>query len=94
MAGEDEYEGGPDRLAERMAELDEELAQIRRDGIAYDHEECFTGIRCVAKVIVGPNGETGAVSIPVPGERFESTKEYLVQILRRRCGTLQRRFSP
>lgn len=29
MAAEDEYEGGPDRLAERMAELDEELAEAR-----------------------------------------------------------------
>ncbi len=75
-------------------ELEQELAQIRRDGIAYDNEECFIGIRCVAMVICGPNGETGAVSIPVPGDRFESNKEYLVQILRRRCGALQRRFSP
>lgn len=76
------------------AELEVELAQIRRDGIAYDEEECFVGIRCVAKVVRGPNGEIGSVSIPVPKERFESTKDNLVQILRRRCGTLQRRFSP
>jgi IclR family transcriptional regulator, acetate operon repressor len=76
------------------AALEAELAQIRRDGIAYDQEECFAGIRCVAEAICGPNGEVGAVSIPVPGERFETTKDNLVQILRRRCGTMQRRFSP
>ena len=29
MAAEDEYEGGPDRLEEKMAELDEELAEQR-----------------------------------------------------------------
>jgi DNA-binding IclR family transcriptional regulator len=75
-------------------ELDAELAQIRREGIAYDKEECFPGIRCVAKAVSGPNGEMGAVSIPVPGERFESTKENLAQILRRRCATIQRRFAP
>jgi DNA-binding IclR family transcriptional regulator len=76
------------------AELETELAQIRRDGIAYDREECFVGIRCVAKSLRGPNGEVGAISIPVPKERFESTKDELAQILLRRCGTLQRRFSP
>jgi len=74
------------------AELEAELAVIRRDGIAYDREECFAGIRCVAKAIRGPSGEVGAVSIPVPKERFESTKDNLVEILQRRCGTLQRRF--
>ena len=76
------------------AELEAELTQIRRDGIAYDMEECFVGIRCAAKTVHGPDGEIGAVSIPVPKERFESTKDSLVQILQRRCGTLQRRFAP
>lgn len=76
------------------AELEAELVQVRRDGIAYDREECFAGIRCAAKTVRGPDGEIGAVSIPVPTERFETTKDYLVQILRRRCGTLQRRFAP
>lgn len=76
------------------AELDSQIAQVRRDGIAWDREECFPGIRCAAKSIRGPNGEVGAVSIPVPTERFETTKDNLVQILRRRCGTLQRRFAP
>jgi len=76
------------------AELETEIDEIRRDGIAYDKEECFVGIRCVAKCVRGPNGEVGAVSIPVPRERFESTKDNLVQILRRRCSTMQRRFAP
>ncbi|GGH46014.1 ribosome biogenesis GTPase Der [Microbacterium album] len=44
MAGDDEYEGGPDRLAERMAELDEELIERRaatlRQGLEdYDLDE-------------------------------------------------------
>ena len=59
------------------AELEAELAQIRRDGIAYDMEECFVGIRCAAKTVHGPDGEIGAVSIPVPKERFESTKDII-----------------
>ena len=29
MAAEEEYEGGPDRLEEKMAGLDEELAESR-----------------------------------------------------------------
>ena len=33
MAADDEYEGGPDRLEEKMAELDEELAESRAEAL-------------------------------------------------------------
>ena len=44
MAAEEEYEGGPDHLAEKMDELDEQLAEQRaealRAGLAdYDLDE-------------------------------------------------------
>lgn len=74
--------------------LDAELSQVRRDGIAYDEEECFSGIMCAAKAVSGPNGEFGAVSITVPTQRFEANKDRLVQVLRTRCESLQRRFAP
>lgn len=39
MAVDDEYEGKPDRLAERLAEVDDELAELRaatlRQGLEY-----------------------------------------------------------
>ena len=33
MSAEDEYEGGPDRLEEKLANLDEELAEQRAAGL-------------------------------------------------------------
>ena len=33
MAADDEYEGGPDRLEEKMADLDEELAESRAEAL-------------------------------------------------------------
>jgi DNA-binding IclR family transcriptional regulator len=75
------------------AKLEAELADIRRDGVAYDREESFDGIRAVARCVHGPNGECGAVSIPVPSNRFEEVKDDLVTELRRRSDALQRRFA-
>jgi DNA-binding IclR family transcriptional regulator len=74
--------------------LEAELAQVRREGIAYDREESFAGISAVAKTVHVPQGEVGVVSIPVPKERFESTKAELARILERRCGIMERRFAP
>lgn len=39
MAAEEEYEGGPDRLAERMAELDEELVEARAAALRQSLED-------------------------------------------------------
>lgn len=75
------------------AELVAELAKVRAKGLAYDRDEYLAGISCVGKVIIGPGGELGAVSIPVPSERFVAIEETLVQALVDRCDILQRRFS-
>ena len=75
------------------AKLDAELAQIRRDGIAYDREECFNGIRAVGKFVRGPSGDLCAISIPTPAERFETIKDRLAQMLRICSEGLQRRFA-
>jgi IclR family transcriptional regulator, acetate operon repressor len=68
-----------------------ELSEIRRSGIAYDREECFNGIRAVGKILHAAKGDRCAISIPTPAERFEATKDHIVRILQRRCGTLMRR---
>lgn len=75
------------------ARLEAELADIRRNGFAYDREECFQGILAVGKCVRGPGGQFGAVSIPVPAERFAASEDRLVQLLRSRCEKLQRRFA-
>ncbi len=73
--------------------LEAELAEIRRTGVAYDREETFDGIHAVATCVRGPDGDRGAVAIPVPAQRFEEIKDDLVQVFQRRCGLLQRRFT-
>lgn len=73
--------------------LDQELDEIRRSGIAYDSEEYQLGIMAVAKSISGPTGEFGAVSIPVPADRFAIMRETLAQTLIGRCEILRRRFA-
>jgi DNA-binding IclR family transcriptional regulator len=72
--------------------LDADLAKIRKEGIAYDHEEYQVGVSAVAKVVYGPGGELGAISIVVPTERFDAIEETLAQTLLGRCETVQRRF--
>jgi DNA-binding IclR family transcriptional regulator len=72
--------------------LEQELNEIRRTGIAHDREEYQLGISAVAKAVFGPTGEMGAVSIPVPSERFTAMEQTLAQTLINRCETLQRRF--
>lgn len=54
----------PERL---RAELD----QVRRTGLAFDHEECEPGVACVAAPILGPGDVcVSAVSITGPAARL------------------------
>lgn len=58
-----------------LAILREELAEVRRTGLAYDREEHTTGI-CAAAVFLGKT-ELGpmAVSMPMPSQRFYGHEE-------------------
>jgi DNA-binding IclR family transcriptional regulator len=59
----------------RREELLAELAQVRRDGIAYDREEHTEGI-CAVGAAVCESGDpaAAAVSIPVPVQRFNERR--------------------
>lgn len=63
------------------AVLREELAQIARDGVAYDREEQTDGICAVGKVLHGVTEQPVAVSVPVPAQRFYGREEELAQAL-------------
>jgi DNA-binding IclR family transcriptional regulator len=52
------------------AALQEELARIRAEGIAYDREEHTEGICAVGTTIRGLTGVAVAVSVPLPAQRF------------------------
>ncbi|ETW26600.1 IclR family transcriptional regulator [Mycobacterium gastri] len=64
------------------AALRAELAQISRDGIAYDREEQTDGICAVGTVLHGVTDQLVAVSVPVPAQRFYGREEELAQALR------------
>lgn len=65
------------------AELQEQIAQIRKVGIAYDREELSAGLCAIGSCISLGNGEIVAVSIPVPAARFYGQEDHLSRALSR-----------
>jgi IclR family acetate operon transcriptional repressor len=65
--------------------LDDELAQIREEGVAFDDEERLTGLRCVAAPILSTNDRVlGAISVAGPSNRIRDdrfTEELPKQVL-------------
>lgn len=72
--------------------LDEQIRQIRRLGISYDHEEYLIGISAAGAAFRGPNDEIGVFSVPAPTDRFTSSEKSIAKILLERCKMLQRRL--
>ena len=64
----------PATVTARAALLDE-LAEVRRTGVAYDREEHTEGISAVAAVVRDPGGPVAAISVPVPTQRFAGNEE-------------------
>ncbi|MWG33457.1 IclR family transcriptional regulator [Halomarina oriensis] len=57
------------------AELDEDLAEIREAGVAFDDEERLPGLRCVAAPILSNNGRVlGAISVSGPSNRIRDER--------------------
>jgi IclR family transcriptional regulator, acetate operon repressor len=61
--------------------LNADLDRIRKSGIAYDREENSRGISAVAMAFRMPDGQLGALSIPVPTQRFRSALPGLLEAL-------------
>jgi len=51
-------------------QLEKELNNIRRAGVAFDNEEHTEGVSAIGASIIGPGGENAALSIPIPSVRF------------------------
>ncbi len=66
-------------------ELAEELERIRATGVAYDREEHTLGICAVGAVVRDPYGPVGAISVPVPAQRFEGNEAGLARCLGEVC---------
>ena len=65
--------------------LEQELAQIREAGIAFDREEHTLGICAIGAAFWDPLGTLAAISIPVPSIRFYGNEQLLVEALLRNC---------
>lgn len=65
------------------AELQEQIAQIRKVGIAYDREELSAGLCAIGSCLNLGNGENIAISIPVPAGRFYGQEDHLSRTLSR-----------
>lgn len=72
----------PNTLA-NWHDLSAELERVRKEGIAYDREENSLGISAVAMAFRMPDGRLGALSIPVPTQRFGDALPGLLEALRR-----------
>ena len=72
--------------------LEAELRDIRRSGVAYDREENSEGISAVAMALRLPDGQLGALSIPVPTQRFTQRVSALVDSLRQHHQRLERKL--
>jgi DNA-binding IclR family transcriptional regulator len=52
--------------------MQEQLDEVRRNGVAFDHEEARIGVTCVGAPILGKDGyAVGAVSVAGPTTRFD-----------------------
>ncbi|MGB3354677.1 MAG: IclR family transcriptional regulator [Mycobacterium sp.] len=62
--------------------LREEVREVRRTGIAYDHDEHTVGISAAGIAGRVPGGHVVAISVPAPTERFMAHREVIVDALR------------
>jgi IclR family acetate operon transcriptional repressor len=64
----------PNTITDRAA-LDDELTQIREEGVAFDNGERITGLRCVATPILSKNDRVlGAISVAGPSNRVRDDR--------------------
>ncbi|MEN6440339.1 MAG: IclR family transcriptional regulator [Syntrophobacter sp.] len=74
-------------------QLRDELHLIAERHLAYDNEEIEMGLKCVAAPVFLDNRVTAAVSLSVPGERFDTNRENLVRMVTHTAEELTRVFT-
>lgn len=62
--------------------LRQEVAEIRRAGIAFDRDQHTPGISAAAIARRVPGGNVAAISVPAPSERFREKEQLIVAALR------------
>jgi DNA-binding IclR family transcriptional regulator len=74
----------PNTVTDRAALL-RELEEVRRTGVAYDHEEYVMGVCAIAAPVHDAVGAVGALTVEVPADRFIGREALLADaVLRHR----------
>ncbi|MFN8112624.1 MAG: IclR family transcriptional regulator [Solirubrobacterales bacterium] len=71
-----------DRTITSRSELLAELAEIRVRGVAFDSEEHTEGISAIGAVVSDPAGPAGAISVPIPTQRFADRRDDYAELVR------------
>jgi DNA-binding IclR family transcriptional regulator len=67
-----------------VAELEKHLEKVRQQGVAFDNEELYPGVVCIAAPVRNHQGQTiAAISLSLPKHRLEpeSSNEFKTQLL-------------
>lgn len=73
-----------DNTITSWAELRTELMKVKEEGVAYDNEETFAGLKCIAAPVFQAENVLAAISISIPStrvnpERFKTLKEIILR---------------
>jgi DNA-binding IclR family transcriptional regulator len=80
------------RTITNRAELQKQIVQVRKTGIAYDREELSVGLCAIGSCLNLGNGDLIAVSIPVPAGRFCGQEDHLSRALSRLLAEISSSF--
>jgi DNA-binding IclR family transcriptional regulator len=75
------YETRTPKTLTRMDALLAELKSVRHAGVAYDREEHTQGICAAGVALQDPLGNSVAISVPVPSQRFADRKTHIAERL-------------
>jgi DNA-binding IclR family transcriptional regulator len=75
------YEARTNKTLTRIDALLAELKSARRSGIAFDREEHTLGICAVGVALQDPLGNSVAISVPVPTQRFQNRAALIAERL-------------
>jgi DNA-binding IclR family transcriptional regulator len=77
------FESATPNTITNRTEFQEQIAKVRKTGIAYDREELSVGLCAIGSCLNLGNGDLIAVSIPVPAGRFYGQEDHLCRTLSR-----------
>ena len=75
------YQARTPKTLTRIDALLAELKSARRSGVAYDREEHTLGISAVGVALRDPLGNSVAISVPVPAQRFQNRHTLIAERL-------------